>query len=240
MAFPNRPSIEEIRRRPNRARRARNGSSRKRESITAARRFTLRVSSHTSSSMVSTLGHPGNPGGVDEATQGPETRCRTVPPPPPPPAVSATSTTDQWAADPMAVTTQAAVSSAPSASMSHTATGRPTSARARAVSRPIPEPPPVTSTPVPGEPRRSRAGPGGAGHVLSPTLGWTPGSICDRSGLAWSRSDSTGSTTPQSASMAGSFQATPEFVVGVVVVVDQVPQREIGERGEAVGHTRAG
>src|SRR5580704_7481106 len=35
------------------------------------------------------------------------------------------------------------------------ATGRPTSANASAVSRPIPDPPPVISTPVLGDPRRS-------------------------------------------------------------------------------------
>ena len=67
-------------------------------------------------------------------------------------AVSATSITAQWTVTPERWRHRSAVSRAPRASISQMATGRPTSARARAVSRPIPDPPPVTRTPVPGEP----------------------------------------------------------------------------------------
>ena len=59
-----------------------------------------------------------------------------------------------------------AVSSAPAASMSQTPTGRPTSASARADWRPMPEPPPVTSTPLLGWPSRSAV----AGTRLARTL----------------------------------------------------------------------
>ncbi len=72
-------------------------------------------------------------------------------------AVSATSTTVQCVVTPCWLHNRA-VSSAPAASTSQMATGRPTSANARAVWRPMPEPPPVTSTPV----RAIPAGPGTA------------------------------------------------------------------------------
>ena len=158
MALPNRPSIEEISTAAEPGPAWRNGSSRRRESITAARRFTLRVASHTSSSMSSTTATPGIPAAWTKPPRVPSSAAARATAASSP-EVSATSTADQWAADPWRSPHNAAVSSAPSASMSHTATGRPTSARASAVCLPIPEPPPVTSTPVPGEPRRCRAGP---------------------------------------------------------------------------------
>jgi len=46
----------------------------------------------------------------------------------------------------------AAARSRPAASMSHKATGRPTSAKASAVASPIPDAAPVTITPVAGAP----------------------------------------------------------------------------------------
>ena len=99
---------------------------------------------------------PGHPGGMDEPAERPEGRLglghrrrRSA-------AVSATSTTDQSATTPSVPAQRGAVSSAPAASMSQMATGRPTSARASAVARPMPDPPPVTRTPVPGSTRGGR------------------------------------------------------------------------------------
>ena len=62
---------------------------------------------------------------------------------------------------------------------------------------------------------RSRGAGRCVGQVRSPSLGWRPAGISDRRGFAWSRLDSTGSATPQSAAMAGSSQATPSSSSGL-------------------------
>ena len=120
--------------------------------MAAARRLTLRVSSQMASSMSSTVAAPDTPAAWTNPPSEPSEAAASATAA----AIesdTATSTTAAWATTPRS-RQRAAVSSAPVASMSQTATGRPTSARASAVDRPMPDPPPVMSTPVPGSPRR--------------------------------------------------------------------------------------
>ena len=62
------------------------------------------------------------------------------------------------------------------------------------------------------------------------------GSISLRSGFAWSRLDKIGSATPQSAPIVGIVPRNTELVGRVVVRVDEVRDRHVGERGEPVRH----
>ena len=64
---------------------------------------------------------------------------------------------------------------------------------------------------------RTRARAGGHQRVrcAAPTWGCHCGSMSARRGFAWSRSDRTGSATPQSASIAGSSHATPSSSAGL-------------------------
>src|ERR1035437_3023272 len=154
MALPKRPSIDEISTTAEPGPATRNGSSSALEMMAAALTLVFRVVSHKASSMKST--------GI-----GPDTPAAWTNPPSEPSAVAAfgtsasmaaesvTSTTDHVTMAPWRSRQRVAVSSAPSALASHTATGRPTSASASAVSRPMPDPPPVINTAVVGDPRRS-------------------------------------------------------------------------------------
>ncbi len=153
MELPNRPSMDEISTAADPGRASRNGGIRWRLMTAAARRLTLRVASHTASSMSSTVAAPETPAAWTNPPSDPSAAAAEGTAPATADE-SDTSTTSAWAATPSA-RQAAAVSSAPGPSTSQRATGRPTSARASAVARPIPEPPPVISTPVPGSPRRS-------------------------------------------------------------------------------------
>src|SRR5689334_18000634 len=70
-------------------------------------------------------------------------------------APSRTSISTTWVATPNRCLHSSAVRVAPTPSRSQIATGRPTSARARDVAAPIPDAPPVTTTPVDGVPSSS-------------------------------------------------------------------------------------
>ena len=191
--------------------------------------------SQSSSSIGRPRHGPRHPGGMDESAQGAEgggragTAASTA-------AVSATSTTDQSATTPYGRGTGRAVSSAPSASMSQTATGRPTSARARAVC-------PSDARPAPGDqdarargaepPVRPRHGRHPVGRscpaVSEPSGPATPGGQRIRSGgrpgldaggspsagVGLVPDERPGRSAPQSASMAGSSQATPSSSSGL-------------------------
>src|SRR5665213_532259 len=131
---------------------ARKEGSRYRLMMAAARRLMLRVASQMASSMSSTVAAPDTPA----AWTNPPSEPRAAADSSTAAAMSgdsATSTIAAWATTPSA-RHRSAVSSTPPAPRSHTDTGRPTSARARAVARPMPDPPPVIRTPVPGSPRR--------------------------------------------------------------------------------------
>ena len=62
--------------------------------------------------------------------------------------------------------------------------------------------------------------------------------ISARLGLARSRAERIGSSTPQSAATVGVVPRDAELVGGVVVAVDEVRDGHVGERGEAVGDAR--
>ena len=265
--------------------RLRKGSMSARQIITPARRLMSRVLSQSSSSMRSSGTAPETPAPCTKPPSEPSA-CSTGGTAAWTACVSATSITAQWVVTPWRAH-RLAVSSAPAASTSQMDTGRPTSARASAVWRPMPEPPPVTNTPVPGAPNRSGtpaeagvvslvgflvaflvvafvatrlAGAGAreddrgvtllvmaepfsesrsrarADQVRRPALGWTPGWISDRSGFAWSRVGQHGIGETPVGRDRRIVPGHPEFVFRVVVAVHQVPQGEVGQRGEAVGH----
>ena len=66
--------------------------------------------------------------------------------------------------------------------------------------------------------------------------GRKPSAMSSRRGLLLSRFERTGSVIPHSAATAGIVPGQAQLVGVVVVTVDQVPQQEVGQGGEAVGH----
>ena len=183
MELPNRPSIDEMRTTAEPGPAARNGSEQ--QAADHHRGAEVHVEGGVPDLVVD--GRPRSPARRPRrrGRNRPGSRARPPPVPPPPPArtVSATSTADQWAADPVEVTAQ----------------GR---RLLGAVGVDVPDrhrPPdlgqgqgglPADPRTSPGDQhpgaRRAQSAPsrgGAAVHVLSPTLGCTPGSICERRGI---------------------------------------------------------
>ena len=105
----------------------------------------------------------------------------------------------------------------------------------------------VVVDPVADEVRADEAGAAGdeevhgdvaSGSGAQPGVRPPLGSMSARRGLAWSRSDRIGSATPQSAAIVGVVPGHAQLVGRVVVAVDQVGDRHVGEGGEPVGDAR--
>ena len=136
--------------------------------MAAARRLTLRVASHSSSSMTSTGIGPGHPGGVDEPAERAEgglglghRRPRGRPSRPRrPPTSGRPHRSGPGRGRPSPRHRRRRRPRRPPA-------GPPRPGPARSA-RPMPEPPPVTSTPVPGAPRRSSRAPGPVTAPVTP------------------------------------------------------------------------
>ncbi len=121
-----------------------------RVSIAAARRFTSRTSSHASSSIMVTGTAPAMPAAWTSPPMVPSSARDFLTAAFSPP-VCVTSTLRPLAFTPNSSVQRRAARRAAVPSRSQMATARPTSARARAVARPMPDAPPVTTTAVPGD-----------------------------------------------------------------------------------------